>query len=393
MEEFSQLSSSMQAHEIEPSSYSTSTIIGRPIRKAATTTMAKYEPFDESNKIPRKRAKSTTLGLPKIKQNNDNITILTADGIPLKRPRGRPPLLCKKSIDILPIGGSINYSTSNNYVYSSMSSNTPIYVPDNVSVISNEVINVKEKEKEIDNKDKDKDEKTLKISPLQVTQRILNRLMTENPLEMSEISKGLPDVPKDLIQSVLDTAQILGIVITVKLNNDESYSENIDNNEIKINTSNNETNINDETKQNDDNSFKVDFEDNNDNNNGDININNNNNGDMNSNSNSNSNSNNEIASDFNNIQLARKESDDTKKKKRRESDGKKLKRSKIGILPGNTNDTVYYTISGFGKSSESVEFKNIIQSTELKITKTKEIRERMKLLEELSLTEMSSKDR
>jgi hypothetical protein len=75
MEEFSQLSSSMQAHEIEPSSYSTSTIIGRPIRKAATTTMAKYEPFDESNKIPRKRAKSTTLGLPKIKQNNDNITI------------------------------------------------------------------------------------------------------------------------------------------------------------------------------------------------------------------------------------------------------------------------------------------------------------------------------
>ena len=34
--------------------------------------------------------------------------------------------------------------------------------------------------------------------------------MTENPLEMSEIVRGLPDVPKDLVQSCIDTAQILG---------------------------------------------------------------------------------------------------------------------------------------------------------------------------------------
>ena len=50
-------------------------------------------------------------------------------------------------------------------------------------------------------------------------------------------------------------------------------------------------------------------------------------------------------------------------------------------------------MAGFGRSPESVEFKNIIQNTEMKITKTKEIRERMKLLEDLSLAEMSSKDR
>jgi len=37
--------------------------------------------------------------------------------------------------------------------------------------------------------------------------------MTENPLEMSEIVRGLPDVPKDLVQSCIDTAQILGIII------------------------------------------------------------------------------------------------------------------------------------------------------------------------------------
>jgi hypothetical protein len=39
--------------------------------------------------------------------------------------------------------------------------------------------------------------------------------MTENPLEMSEIVRGLPDVPKDLVQSCIDTAQILGTIIII----------------------------------------------------------------------------------------------------------------------------------------------------------------------------------
>jgi hypothetical protein len=39
--------------------------------------------------------------------------------------------------------------------------------------------------------------------------------MTENPLEMSEIVRGLPDVSKDLVQSCIDTAQILGTTIII----------------------------------------------------------------------------------------------------------------------------------------------------------------------------------
>ena len=47
-------------------------------------------------------------------------------------------------------------------------------------------------------------------------QRVLNKLLVEDPMTIVSIGNALPDLTKDLLQSTLDILQVLGYVIKVK---------------------------------------------------------------------------------------------------------------------------------------------------------------------------------
>lgn len=49
-----------------------------------------------------------------------------------------------------------------------------------------------------------------------VTQKIISRLMTEAPVSVSELMKLIPETPKELIQSILDILQVLGMVVQLR---------------------------------------------------------------------------------------------------------------------------------------------------------------------------------
>ncbi len=46
--------------------------------------------------------------------------------------------------------------------------------------------------------------------------RVLSKLLVDNPLSISSLVTILPDIPKDVIQATLDTLQVLDFVIRVK---------------------------------------------------------------------------------------------------------------------------------------------------------------------------------
>ena len=48
-------------------------------------------------------------------------------------------------------------------------------------------------------------------------QRVLNKLLVEDPMSIVSIGNALPDLSKDLLQSTLDILQVLGYVIKVKM--------------------------------------------------------------------------------------------------------------------------------------------------------------------------------
>lgn len=47
-------------------------------------------------------------------------------------------------------------------------------------------------------------------------QRVLNKLLIEDPMTILSIGNALPDIPKDTLQATLDILQVLGYVIKVK---------------------------------------------------------------------------------------------------------------------------------------------------------------------------------
>ena len=61
------------------------------------------------------------------------------------------------------------------------------------------------------------EERNHRLSAQHVTQRILSQLMVEGGLPLFEITKGLPDASKELVQSVLEVLQTMGIVTHLKI--------------------------------------------------------------------------------------------------------------------------------------------------------------------------------
>lgn len=58
--------------------------------------------------------------------------------------------------------------------------------------------------------------KTNKANTNEVTQHVMSRLMTEDPLGVTDLQRTLPGVPKDIIQGCIDVLQVMGIVIQIE---------------------------------------------------------------------------------------------------------------------------------------------------------------------------------
>lgn len=58
--------------------------------------------------------------------------------------------------------------------------------------------------------------KSNKVNTMEVTQHILSRFMTEDPLGVTDLQRTLPGIPKDIVQGCIDVLQVLGIVIQIE---------------------------------------------------------------------------------------------------------------------------------------------------------------------------------
>ena len=65
--------------------------------------------------------------------------------------------------------------------------------------------------------------KAVRPSALVVANRVFSKLMTSDPLSTADLTKIL-DAPRDLIQSVLDVMQVMGVVVSLKLKDGYSGS-------------------------------------------------------------------------------------------------------------------------------------------------------------------------
>lgn len=122
---------------------------------------------------------------------------LESNGIAgIKRPRGRPPLALS--------GGKRKYD---------MLGSRTIFLPPS-PVVPSPVAQVQAEIKPSKDSSNDAAIKTMK--PHLVVQKVLARLMTEDPVSVSALMQLIPDASKDVIQSSLDILQVLGVVVSVK---------------------------------------------------------------------------------------------------------------------------------------------------------------------------------
>jgi hypothetical protein len=132
-----------------------------------------------------------------------------------KRPRGRPPLAVvptKKSSSSSFSSSFLSHSGSNSNLYGSfggdnydISGNAPSSstAPNNSSTSNN-------------NSEGGTTVKIPRPSYKFVVGKVLSKLMVSDPISSSDLMKILADCPKDMIHSVLEISQVLGIVIQSK---------------------------------------------------------------------------------------------------------------------------------------------------------------------------------
>ena len=123
--------------------------------------------------------------------------------IGVKRPRGRPPLALS--------GGKRKFDTIGPRAV--LLPPSPI-LPTPVAHVHVEIKPSKDSSNELP--------KTMK--PNLVVQKVLSRLMTEEPVSVAALMQLIPDASKDVIQSCLDVLQVLGVVVAVKLKGQSASS-------------------------------------------------------------------------------------------------------------------------------------------------------------------------
>lgn len=136
-----------------------------------------------------------------------------ADYIPLKRPRGRPPLNLPLTGAIpgnfVPVRPTIKPNFRRSDAAPAALSNQQHAPPKSLKVSTDPV------ETDV--------AKTQRPHSALVTQRILSRLMTEGPLGVADfLSTGADAPPRDLVQSILDILQVTAVVVQLKLKDPKS---------------------------------------------------------------------------------------------------------------------------------------------------------------------------
>jgi hypothetical protein len=142
---------------------------------------------------------------------SSKLKALTAsEYIPLKRPRGRPPLN-------LSLGTASNNFSVPSRVVNKLHMRRPEIAPSGV-VPPIPQTNLSKSSRVISDPTENDGAKIHRPHSALVTQRILNRLMTEGPLSIADfLSPGTDAPPRDLVQSILDVLQVTAVVVQLKL--------------------------------------------------------------------------------------------------------------------------------------------------------------------------------
>ena len=133
-----------------------------------------------------------------------------AEYVPLKRPRGRPPLNLT-----LNTASSSTFSAPIRLINKTHSRNPDIpQVP--LLLPTTQAATQKPSKNSTDPADNEV-AKVLRPHSALVTQRILSRLMTEGPLSIADFLTAGPEAPpRDLIQSILDILQVTAVIVQLK---------------------------------------------------------------------------------------------------------------------------------------------------------------------------------
>ena len=133
----------------------------------------------------------------------------STDSIPLKRPRGRPPL------NILNANGSITFPTGIRLPNKShvRRPDVPGAFPSSSGTFTASL----KSSKLASDSGETEVAKIVRPHAALVTQRILSRLMTEGPLSVADlVVPGVDTPPRDLVQSILDVLQVTAVVIQLR---------------------------------------------------------------------------------------------------------------------------------------------------------------------------------
>lgn len=157
--------------------------------------------------------------------------------VPIKRPRGRPPLCQNKKVATeqrvvnikSPVLSSFTPSTQAIQIHSKQTLPTIPLQPSNSvfeqnksagtfkSSTSSQSLEISKLPQNQNNSSQHTSNNTSSI-PRQLlpTQKILAKLMIDNPLTVANLMTILPEIPKDVIVSTLDILQVLGYVMKYK---------------------------------------------------------------------------------------------------------------------------------------------------------------------------------
>jgi hypothetical protein len=129
----------------------------------------------------------------------------------VKRPRGRPPLVMNKAKStakptVLPRPTiSVTVPINLKSQFSQQVSSLPKHLTPSVQVGH---LNPPPLETEV--------VKSVRPSITLITERVISKLMTSDPLSVADLVARLPDAPREIIQSALDVLQVMGIAMAVK---------------------------------------------------------------------------------------------------------------------------------------------------------------------------------
>lgn len=148
---------------------------------------------------------------------------------PTKRPRGRPPLQNKKnsldpstetSVDSSPQASPLSLPppTPVNLILPPPVTLPPVQVTKQVvaTIASNPIVADAASTTNPGSTTQEHPTKAPRPAFKTVVQKVLSKLMISDPVSVNELTKKLVDIPRDMIQSVIEITQVFGLIIQRK---------------------------------------------------------------------------------------------------------------------------------------------------------------------------------